>query len=1191
MIEMPGDLGLPTLSPLYVNGMPLENLVDALAANSDQVEWLRENHDQQFWSTPPRENADRTREVVEISLNSAQRINIVSMSLAHFPHRAWIQYLDPADSRWRTFTQQSGLPARITIGDSVPLVIPPAMGSSSKLHPQHFGAGHWVSYRIKVNPVVTARVRVVLARIPSPSPPINTLKQRIAYPLGVKDLSVGYEVASQADVPVVNRSGDVATESSVIATSTDILGSPVNYLIRQNRASDLLAGRGIWKSGPQPIATAVVNLYVDARDAQGNPQVVEKFYLEPLHTGSTMNIYYSLDDPEPASFPAQPTPLAFPATRPVGAVLPDSSDTGILFPSSPCFLDIDNRAVQFDPRRPFQLGMQLYPQFDSSVTDPVTVYDDGVLRIFYGPDPSGTVPSGVFQVSLGNTLLSWPGLQFSFNQRLRFVLQWDGRNLKLFTPLEMTGIDDGSGGDSFQNVVAVTGDVPTDTRRPSNLRIGGSLTTDPEDSQPANAKLRSLYIKSGNPDDLDRFLDYWTDPTAFVVTPEYPSAPRTTDNMILRYDPAQRTQGADSLNPYGLLGGPGVAYESMNWIPVRRDFLLKKGFCEFDPTSARFFKLEFSNLIAEPFETDRPVVLTAKIFARNRTGTASVVRASAQSSNTGGSGLQVNAEKAATNRFDDQNRLTTSGSQAVNTQADSTTPYLPTEAQYVTDPQAAALMAQSAPYWNFSPHSPQATMPQQEKAGTHYYETVSVETNGRVAFFVGLSKITMYRQNWRVADDTDQYLELFHDDTDLLYEEGIQGWSLQGGQLSTPSDLISPISTISQPINSFRAIRGLQFATTQTPPRQLLKNSDFDDTSLRYWQPLGDAGISVDPYFSSAAGSFVRVTRAGAEMTWDTFEQYGTWDDIEDSDLSPNRPTWDSLQATVGASSNGGIQSSQEIDVSPIGKLYAAARIIAPKDLSAPVVLQLVNGDGTILSQEPVMASANQIVEWSTEYNIGSGGEVSAVTWDDVADGSNTWDQTEAIGTWTDVAQTVAERVVHGVTVRLLQEQPTSDVWYVDNIALFEDPIVWEFSRDGGQTFWQVWDVRNDPHGAFVFPDGDHQSPTGGSSLVWRVTGGTPGLSVSALQIRPWFDSVMMGMPFKRIVQKGGLNLNPLDHSPDVSDDPMFRVWHRPIPQDWFYVYRQWLRQNAVQPVPRPSTGPSTGPGFSVMPLTFVRGS
>lgn len=1164
---MPGDTGLPTLSTLYVNGSPLDALNASLKLNDSLVASQRESADQQFFSTPSRPNGDPTRDVFAVSLSTAQRVNTVGFSLAHFPQRAWLQYLDE-DGTWQTCSQQNGLAAIASIQDCIPLVISSGVSDNTHLHPQHFGAGHWSPYLFKINPVTASRFRIVMVRIPSENVPVTMLGQPVNYSLGVKDFNVGYQVTAPTDVPVVNRSDSVVTESAPIASSADLLGSSVEYVVRENRATDLLAGTGaIWKCAPQPIASAVVNLYADVRDATGTPQVVEKFYLEPLHTGSTVNLYYSQDVPNPGVFSASQTPLAFPATRPYGAVEPIPAADGILFPDTPSFLDIDNAVVQFDPTQPFQLGMVVQPQFPYTSTDPVVIYDDGVLKIFFGPDPSGASSDGLFQVSLGSMLLSWSGLPFSFNTRLRFVLEYNGTDLRMYTPLETTGEQDpNEPTPPFQTITAVSGNILPGTNPPSVLRLGGSLTAAPEDSVPANARLVSMYIKQGNPDTLPQMLRFWLDYADFVVTPEYPVGPQTTDNMLLRYDPTQQTSGPDSLNPYGFLGGPGVVYEDLNWTPIGRDYQLKRGFYDFNPVKARFFKFEFSNLIAEPYETDTPMVTTAKIFAQSATPTSAAERAAAQTAANGGSGVQVNQTLAAVNRFDDQNRLTANGSAAVNTNAGRSTTYLPTEAQFVSDPQGAARMEQAAPYWNFSRYAPSPTMPRQSATGKHYYEYVSVAATKRVAYFVGLSSIQMYRVDPQIADDTDVYLELFHDTAHLNYDPSTPSWTPGEGTITTPHTVGTPLVLTSKPYNSFRTARALQFATTQSPPKQLLTDPDFDDTSLQYWRPMGDATIAADPFFNTEVGSLVRVTRAGAPVTWSSMQELGTWNAIEDSDTSAYLPTWDSLEGSIAATSLGGIQSFQSADVSTVGKLYAAVRVLAPDTLDAPLHLQLVNGDGSILAEQAADVSAGQITEWFVEYDIGSGAPPAGLrAWSDVA-ALGTWDALEAIGTWNEVALDPGTVDVHDVTVQLFQAQATDDVWYVDNLSIFNDAIMWEFSRDGGQTFWPVWDIRNDPNGVFLFPADDQAVVGGGSSLVWRVTGAAPDLSVSAIELRPWFDSVTPGQAAKYTPQKGGPALTPLDQTPAIGDDPMFRTWHNVIPQDWWYIYRQAIRQS-LQPV------------------------
>lgn len=1143
---LPGDLGLPTLSNLYVQGMPLDALNQALGQNAQALPTQHATSEQSFFSTPARTSDDPTREVFQVAMSSAQRVNRISFALAHFPQRAWLEYLDPTDGTWQVATQTNGLAAEVTIQDSIPAIIPSGVQDNSHLHPQHFGAAHWEAHTFDLTPLTVSKVRIVMTRLTTESVPLSMLGDAVTYSLGLKDFWIGYSTAPMSSVPIVQQGGESPTESVAIATGTDVLGSQTQYVIRKNAASGLGQGTGaIWKCAPQPIADAVVNLYVDCRDQDGDEQVIDRFWMDPLYSGCTVNIYFSRDTPNPVVFTASDQPLSFPVTTPNGAVPPVSDGSGILFGTTPAWLDLNNSAISFDPTQPFQVSALIQPQFGYTDTNSYTFYDDGVLTFFWGPDPSNSSPYSCIQVRLGSMLLSWPGLPFSVNQQLVFTVTYDGTSLMLAGPMG--------------TIQAVSGGILPGTNPPTTLRIGGAQGATPG---VGNFRLRDLIFKQGNPDTPDVYQQFWADPSGFVLTPEYPTGPQLSDNAVLRYDPAQVTAG---LNPYGFVGGPGVVYEDLNWTPVPRDFKLSKGYFTFDPVTARYAKLEFTNLCAQPYDTAEPMLAFTKQFAIQAKNVSHVAKAAASSAPAGSSGIAVNTSVAAVNRFSDQARLASSGVNAVSPTR--TSPWLPTEAQYATDPQAADRLDQQLPYWGFQKHQQGPTMPRNEGVGQHYYVNTEIPFRKRVAYFVGLKDLRLFRLDKQSADDTDQYIELFHDANDLVYNPNAPTWFLGDGQITTPDNMVAPVQLLSQPYNTFRGITALQFATTQSPAVQLLTDPDFNDLSLQWWQAFGDASIVPDPVFDTQIGSLVKVTRAGNPVTWSSMEAYGTWNQIEDSNPVPNHPTWDDLQGTIAATGAGGIQSFQTVQPSAIGKLYAAARVIAPADLTAPLTLQLVNGDGTILASIDQEVDANAVTEWFVEYDLGAGVNQISMTWSAMEGMAANWSGLETFGTWDQVANAPASIALHNVSVELIQNQPTADVWYVDNISIFNDALMWEFSRDGGHTFWPVWDIKNDPDGVFVFPLGVDSAVLGqGSRLVFRVTGALPGLWVSSIAMRPWFESIMYGQQVKYSVMASGPHLTPLDQYPLVTDDARFKQWHHPIPQDWWYAFRQSLHQTAITP-------------------------
>jgi hypothetical protein len=144
-------------------------------------------------------------------------------------------------------------------------------------------------------------------------------------------------------------------------------------------------------------------------------------------------------------------------------------------------------------------------------------------------------------------------------------------------------------------------------------------------------------------------------------------------------------------------------------------------------------------------------------------------------------------------------------------------------------------------------------------------------------------------------------------------------------------------------------------------------------------------------------------------------------------------------------------------------------------------------------------------------------------------------------------------------TVRIIQQSIGEDTWYVDSLALFEDPILWEFSNDDGNSWWPAIDVRNNPHGVLIFPNDTDYDPDDSSGLRWRVTGYRPNLHISALDIRPWYAETTFGIPPREPGVSGGPNIQPIDHYPMIEDDPFFQQWSGLVPQDWYFTYRQLL--------------------------------
>lgn len=1142
----PGSYSTPTIAPVFVGGIPLSELTKALTENQRLLAAQKAHAAEQFWSSPRRQDTDKTREVYEVSLNSAKLVNALAFELAHFPHRSALFYKDLKTGAWTPLQTIHNWDIDIPVTNSVPAVLtPPPTGSTE--HPQHYGAGHWVSRYYHLKPVKARQFRLVMVRIPSPLAPVDRARKKVAYSLGVRGFDIGYKVWERKDVPVTPRHPIIVTERDTFASTTDILGSPVSISVRENRASDLLKG-STWRSEPQPISNAVVSMYVDARDGRGQAQTIDRFYLEPTTTGASMNVYFSNDTPDQTTFPATDTPLDFPLTRPAGVGGVDASPTGLVFPGSFGYVDVDNAGVQLNQTRPFWIGMSVEPRF---AADEALLHhpflDTGTLLVEWHDealwatlgDTTVTYSRNAQGSATDDTAVTTEPM-FTEGEEFPFAVGYDGETLSLFV--------DGQVRTATVTPFKVVKAPVTASGMSAYLRIGGVQVGDDQNPGVGKFRLGAMIVKAETPPaSLD---DFFLDPADFVNN--------QSDNALLRQLPQYQTTGAGSINPLGFVGGPGNRYEDLVWAPINRDYRLAKGYVVFNPVKAKYFKFEFTNLVAQTYDDYSPKVRTVKVFP-----TALVYSrvSTSASNNTARGGATTSQSAASTLFFGDQARLYTNTRPA---QPDAT--YTPTAGVYSTDPKIALSLRAKSMYHNLQAWHARVITPRFVDVQKHRYEQIEVSHTQRVAYFVGLSKIVMSRLDYTTGDDTEQYLEPFSDSINMIADEDgqpIGGWNLDDGWLATPDEMGvgQTVRTLSKVFASQRRVTGLQFATQQTPPVQLLPDPDLDDPTLANWRGFGDAQVTASDAFSTDIGTMAEVKRDSTANFWDVIEsRYDSWDEMEELGL-----TWDDLEASGNINPEGGLSAATSHAVSPRGRLYAAARVYALADLSAPLYVQIVASNGRVLAEEAIDVKAGQIAEWYAAYTIGESGEEIGLTWDQM-DAIGNWDAVEAKGTWDQVAETSLTHIGR-VTARVVQVEPTADSWFVDNVSLFDDAIIWEFSNNGGRTWYPAYDIRNDPHGTFMFPDDGNDYD--GLGLRWRVIGTREHQRIDYLAIRPWYDSLPLGQPYRETIQSGGPNQALIDHYPPITEDPRWQVWDKPIPEEWWFVFRQWLlEQRPTQEAP-----------------------
>jgi hypothetical protein len=1145
-LATPGSFGIRSTSPVYCDGIPVESVTPAGSSFQSQ---------QRFWSSQPRHAGDPTAEEIVISLGQPRYVNYVSCELPRFPHAAYFWWWDGAD--WQYLTTSSGMQLMIITSGSVPAVVESAAALNAGINPYHYGAGHWVRHDEEIVPVTTSKVLVHCLRPSSPhghQVPCNPHGDPVPYPLGCRNFDLGCRVTRREHVPQTLRSPVTLSQRQPFTTSSDVNGSPVQVAVRENRAADLLQG-GTWRSAPQPTSDSVVNLYIDGRDADGNAQLVSAFNLQPVTSGVRYNLYYSAaPPPATASFSALDDPISSGLLSSGGSQAPSATAQGISFGKAPGWLDLSNQASGHDSSSPWWCGIEVMPQFDHNDPGTYVACDAGSFQLCYAagtwqvtvPDPHS--PS---HLPSGGVLCQW---QFSFNRgdRLQFCHGYDGSHLFAWSPRG--------------SLCHVPADVPPQSPA---FRFGALQYIDPaQEVLPGNCTLSCFILKqeqadlsAGVPGD---FTSFAAGASAYCTAP---SGAPSTNNAVARFHP-QWVLG--SVCPWGFVGGPGQAFAQCNWVQVPRTYVLAAGYAEFDPVLASCWKFEFTSLQPEPYEFLKPDTLDGQYFPPQSQA------APAQQNPTTparlDAGLSVGASMAASLRMGDAPPSWPASPPAGTV--------LATEALYGTDPLAAARMRQQGgALYGFQKWQPEQAIPSGQ--GPSAYQQQAVPVDGRAAYFVAVSSIAMYATDYSQADDTPQYTETFAGLASVDPSSfSFGGWDLRPGTgLFTPSNLLAAGATAqSVVLSSTHKVTGLQFATVQSNPVQLLSDADFAQSGFPDWAPVGDALPLAASSQESQLGIMVQVQRGGAPVLSTPYAP-GSWAYLESSYanwqlLESSVPAWLDLGLPPASSAFGGIgYSGTPVATSPGGRVYAAARVFSPVALTAPLYLQLLDGKtGTVVAEAEQPVAGGAVTEWFAGFTVGDV-SVTANTWAVVSATYPDWSNTQGLA-WSQVDTTVTP-LGQTVTAQVIQKTSTSDSWDIDNLSVFDDPVTWQFSNDGGASWYDAYDIRNNPSGALVFgPPAAGQ----GNQLMWRVSGYRPGLVVSGLTIRPWYQTWPRGIPPRPAGIGHGPNMSPADHYTSVDADPRWAMSGGPVPDDWYFAVRQILGVSVAPndfpaglPVPAPA--------------------
>ena len=1130
------------MSDVYVDGVPMGDYVRSVL--NERIKSSGGSTGHSFWASemlrPPARPASAMRDVVQHEFSGLRMVNHLKFLTSRFPLDVRAEYWHALTGRWMPLREQTGEitsldpafdiseqreqwegpPVSFSIRDSHPPVIDRNAAISSGVHPLHFGSRHWVPVRWRTTPVVTKAIRLIFTRpgqgVESEGGrfPRDTGGRLATYSVAVKDLQIGYRIDSARDMPETGLLEEYAT-------STDLMGSRVTYSLKKDLpeyATGRVEGR-FWRSEPQPVNYAVVNFYADVRDAEGGAQVIDRFYIDPLTVGPVLNLYYTNDEPG-GDFEPSESRLTYPVVQTYGKPLHvernhrTNAPEAVRFDEAePSWAEIDNAYLQWRTDEPWWIGMSLRMLADDG-THPWLAWSGNTLRQ-NGRDIEFVTAGGQsLKIALPEEITA------ARNAEVRVVVSWTPAEGRFSHGNSLTLKVEAAGGRSSETFQIGHGDLG---ERPSSLYLGRYSTgTIPGD--PAMA-LRAMVLKveEGQPGYTDGFL---SNPDLFILKEEIGGKSDFVKNALLRMHP----RNAHEDFPAGLVGGPGDRFDDVRWTPVSRDYILRQGFLRFPARRARYFKFEFTNLVMENYDSLIPISRQVRLFPVDLIGVhhPPLTNPDPQrppnvnpveppvpfSYSIQAPGVETMMVTNDVGKY--ESAVSALAGRYVLPGEDRE---LQTEGYVATDPNMAQVLSERGWIWSFTPWHVGTAAPRWHMEQTHRYEVVSVEHKTKIGFFVGLRKVEAYRVDYLTDDDTDIYHESFYDDQNIAH---VRAMEFDGEKVRS---IASKGEVISKTFPSVREVRAVQFASIQTDNIALLPDDGFvSDAPEDHWSVYGDSTLRRH------VGEGIAVHRGVIERGYRDLDGK-TYAELEEM-------TYAEIEVIAGEGMAGGGIQSEPVSATPSGRVYAALRITAQSEMAGPIRLEIVSVErSTVLAAVERHLTAGETAVLHVGYNQGS------------ATFSTTYGELEATyGTYGEMqnhryVDFESDPIGGPIFVRAYQRNPSRDRFMVERLSIFDVPVVWRFSVNGGETWHDSMDVRNDREAVLSFPEP-------GKELRWRANVYHRNSEVSALVVRPWYGGLVGSLP-RSATDFVGPNRSVLDDYPDTDDDPMWEQSHSIIPGWW----------------------------------------
>lgn len=485
--------------------------------------------------------------VLRYTFNDPQWLNKVSFDLKKVPCEYEVQYYHQSADVMLTMVDSEG-------------------GSISGVVPVESPTEEFSSFSFSTSLVRTTVIELHITRLPT--------EDNQSFSVGARRVNFEIETDQRGNLPPL--------ENEQITLKSP-LGHVERLTVTNWDASQAIDGNTdtFWKCEPQPVGEAVVPLFLDVRDSDGEPQTIDRLWLDPVYTGPKMNVYFSMDEAESDFF------LLSQDLRTLTSNLDPALDgsLGTLFDTDHQYLYFDTNleGMDLDGTRSWSIGLTYRPNFDSD-------------------SPPSDDP---FLMTL-NDLTGEPGLQFKYDSSEETFLVYystEGPDLvesdvvtfsaeDVVTPIFQYNGDTGTYSlrvyvNGVQDSYTTNAEDPFEFLR-SEIRIGNSVSG----GNPAEGHISHVWIRQDlvSEETEDSYL---ASPVLFMSN-KGPIDPSRGDYNCL-------FQAALTAGYLARVGKDSHNYEAKVWKPVPRDFRLTGGMTHLPPTLAKYMKLEFTDLCPRPY--------------------------------------------------------------------------------------------------------------------------------------------------------------------------------------------------------------------------------------------------------------------------------------------------------------------------------------------------------------------------------------------------------------------------------------------------------------------------------------------------------------------------------------------------------------------------------------------------------------